>query len=159
MASGKSSIGRRVAALLNIPFVDTDSLIAAQHGAIADFFALHGEQEFRSVEEATVLAELQNPEPRVIALGGGAVLSAKTREALRSKNTVLLMTDADTVLNRANIEKRPLLKDDPQAWTRILNERLPLYEDVASVTFDTSKLPKDTIAQRIVDWYQGQRAS
>lgn len=157
MASGKSSIGRQVAERLGVPFVDTDSIIVQQHGAVADIFARHGEPHFRELEEKAVTAALSGEEPKIVALGGGAVLSAVTRELLKQHTVVLLMTDEQTVLERANLEKRPLLRDDPNAWTRILKERLPLYEEVATVTFDTARLPKEASAERIVAWLKDEQ--
>lgn len=156
MASGKSSIGRLVAEMLGVPFLDTDSEIVQQHGAVADIFARHGEAFFRELEEQTVADALTASEPKIVSLGGGAVLSKATRELLKNHTVVLLMTDEKTVLERANLEKRPLLRDDPSAWTRILNERLPFYQEVATVTFDTARLPKDKTAERIASWLKDE---
>lgn len=152
MAAGKSSIGRQVAELLSVPFVDTDTEIVAKHGPIAELFASRGEDEFRRIEEQEVLRAISDDELKIVALGGGAVLSEQTRAALHSRTVILLMTDEATVLARANLDKRPLLRDDPSAWSRILNERMPYYQQVATVTFDVAKLPKETSAQKIVSW-------
>lgn len=156
MAAGKTSIGKLLAERLKVPFVDTDERIVSQHGPIPDFFAAHGEAAFREVEEAAVRDALEPGLTNVIALGGGAVLSEKTRGLLPDHLVVLLMTDAETVLSRANLEKRPLLKDDPGAWQRILDERLPLYTTLADVTMFTARLPKDRVADEIVTWLKNQ---
>jgi shikimate kinase len=152
MASGKSSIGRQVAELLAVPFVDTDVEIVAKYGPIAELFETRGEAAFREIEEQEVLRAIHDADLKVVALGGGAILSEQTRAALSACTVILLMTDEATVLARANLDKRPLLRDDPSAWSRILNERMPYYQQVASVTFDVSKLPKEVSAEKIAAW-------
>lgn len=152
MASGKSSIGRQVADLLGVPFVDTDAQIVEKLGPIPEIFASLGEAKFREIEQGVVLDALRTNTLSVVALGGGAILSEQSREALREHTVVLLMTDESTVLERANLEKRPLLRDDPSAWSRILEERLPLYREVATVEFNVATLPKDVSAAKIVAW-------
>ncbi|WP_341783099.1 shikimate kinase [Leucobacter weissii] len=156
MAAGKTSLGRRLAKDLGIPFVDTDAVFVRDHGAIAEFFAAHGEAEFRRIEAEIVAAELARPGSRIVALGGGAVLAASTRAALRAHPVVLLMTTQEAVLRTANLARRPLLRDDPDAWGRILEERRPLYEEVADVTFRTDRTTKDQLARRVSGWIRGQ---
>lgn len=152
MAAGKTSIGRRVARELGIPFIDSDARIVQVHGAIHDIFANQGEPVFREIEAATVAAELTEPGGRILALGGGAVLSEETRERLRDYPVILLMTTERAVKRTANLTKRPLLRDDPGAWTRILEERRPVYEEVADVTFRTDRASKEQLVRRIADW-------
>lgn len=156
MAAGKSSVGRRLATLMGWPFIDTDAEISRTHGSPSEIFAREGESTFRRLEEDTIRRALDSETPSVISLGGGAVLSEVTRDRIRPCTVVFLNTDSETVLSRANLEKRPLLKDDPSAWERIYRERLPLYEDLADVTFDTRKLPKDEIARRVRRWLSDQ---
>lgn len=152
MASGKSSIGRQVAELLNVGFIDTDATVSQRHGTIADIFAQHGEEYFRALEEDAVREAVVDHPRSVIALGGGAILSESTRSLLGACTVILLMTDEETVLARANLDKRPLLKHDPSAWSRILAERLPLYLEVATVTFNSGVKPKEQTAADIVAW-------
>jgi len=152
MAAGKTSLGRKVAKDLGIPFVDTDVVFVREHGTIVDFFAEHGEDAFRAIEAEIIAAELAKPGPRMVALGGGAVLSAETRDVLRDHPVILLMTTQAAVLRTANLARRPLLRDDPQAWNRILNERRPLYEEVADVTFRTDRASKEQLARRVASW-------
>lgn len=156
MAAGKTSLGRKVAKDLGIPFVDTDAVFVRQHGVITDFFATHGEPEFRRIEEEIVAAELARGDSRIVALGGGAVLSERTREALRAHPVVLLMTTQAAVMRTANIARRPLLRDDPDAWNRILDERRHLYDEVADVTFRTDRTTKDLLARKVIGWMRGQ---
>lgn len=156
MAAGKTSLGRRVSKDLGIPFIDTDAVFVRRHGAIADFFVAHGESEFRRIEAEIIAEELAEPGARIVALGGGAVLAEGTRALLARHPVVLLMTTQDAVLRTANLERRPLLRDDPEAWGRILEQRRPLYEEVADVTFRTDRATKEQLAQRVAAWMRGQ---
>ncbi|SJN12401.1 Shikimate kinase I [Leucobacter sp. 7(1)] len=157
MAAGKTSLGKRVARELGIPFVDSDAVFVRAHGAITDFFAKHGESEFRRIEAEVIAAELAAPGARILALGGGAVLTESTRELLSGYPVVLLMTTQEAVLRTANIQRRPLLRDDPEAWGRILAERRPLYEEVADVTYRTDRATKEQLARRVAQWARSFR--
>jgi shikimate kinase len=155
MASGKSKIGRRVARTLRVPFIDTDKDIVAGHGPITEIFAEHGEEHFRLLERAAVAAALQRGRV-IVSLGGGAVLDPATRADLRGTTVISLSTTAEAVRNRTRNAKRPLLAAGPDAWQRIYDERRPLYDALASITFDTSTRPVDAIAADIVKWVQKQ---
>ncbi len=152
MAAGKTSLGKRVARELGVPFIDTDAVFVREHGAITDFFAAHGEPEFRRIEAEVIAQELALPGGRIVALGGGAVLTEETRSLLASYPVVLLMTTQEAVLRTANLSRRPLLRDDPNAWGRILAERRPLYEAVADVTYRTDRSTKEQLARRVAQW-------
>lgn len=152
MAAGKTSLGRRVAKELGIPFVDSDALFVRAHGPVTDFFAAKGEAEFRRIEAEIIATALSEPGTKVLALGGGAVLTDSTRELLREHPTVLLLTTQRAVLRTANLSRRPLLRDDPNAWGRILAERKHLYLEVADVTFRTDRATKEQLTQRVVQW-------
>ena len=152
MAAGKTSLGRRVAKELAIPFIDSDVLFVHDHGTITDFFATHGEEEFRRIEAEIIARELEKPGIRILALGGGAVLTQSTRKLLADHPTILLMTTQEAVLRTANLSRRPLLRDDPSAWNRILAERKPLYNEVADITFRTDRAGKEQLTQRVVQW-------
>jgi len=154
MASGKSKIGRRVARALRVPFIDTDSVVVAEHGAITDIFAQHGEEHFRRLERRAVSDALRNR--AVVSLGGGAVLDADTQADLRRATVVSLTTTAAAVRNRSKNAKRPLLAAGPDAWQRIYDERRPIYEALASIHFDSSTRPVDAIAADIVKWVKKQ---
>jgi len=155
MASGKSKIGRRVARILRVPFIDTDKDIVAANGPITEIFAQHGEDHFRALERAAVAAALQR-ERVIVSLGGGAVLDPGTRADLRRATVISLSTTADAVRNRTKNAKRPLLASGPDAWQRIYDERRPVYEALASIHFDTSTRPVDAIAADIVKWVRQQ---
>lgn len=152
MAAGKTSLGRRVARELGVPFVDTDAVFQARHGVITDFFATHGEAEFRRLEAEIVAEQIAEPGLRIVALGGGAVLAERTRVLLKQHPVVLLMTTQAAVLRTANLSRRPLLRDDPGAWGRILAERKPLYDEVADVTFRTDRATKEQLVRRVIEW-------
>lgn len=157
MAAGKTSIGRRVARRLAVPFIDTDKRIVAAHGPIPVLFAEQGEAHFRELERAAVSAALD--EGGVISLGGGAVTDAGTRELLRPHPVVFLTVSTEAVADRIRGGSRPLLAgDDPlERWTRIFEERRDWYDEVASTVFDTSRRPMQRIADEIVTWRREQR--
>jgi shikimate kinase len=157
MAAGKTSVGRRVARRLSVPFIDTDKRIVAAHGPIPTIFAEHGEPHFRALERAAVAAALADG--GVISLGGGAVTDAGTRELLRQHPVVFLTVSVDAVADRIRGGNRPLLagEDPVENWIRIFDERRDLYDEVASTTFDTSRRPMQRIADEIVAWRREQR--
>ncbi|UOQ58683.1 shikimate kinase [Leucobacter allii] len=155
MAAGKTSLGKRVARELGVPFVDTDAVFVRRHGPIAAFFETHGEPEFRRIEAEVIAEELALPGGRIVALGGGAVITAETRRRLAAHPVVLLLTTQEAVLRTANLAKRPLLRDDPEAWGRILEERRPFYEEVADVTYRTDRATKEQLARRVARWARG----
>lgn len=160
MAAGKTSLGKRVARELGVPFVDSDAVFVRAHGAITEFFANHGESEFRRIEAEVIAKELVSGGGKVLALGGGAVLTPSTRELLSAHPVVLLMTTQEAVLRTANLARRPLLRDDPNAWGRILKERRPLYEEVADVTYRTDRATQEQLTRRVANWarsYRGRR--
>lgn len=152
MGAGKSSVGRRVAKALGVGFFDTDVAIVRAHGPIPDLFRAHGEPHFRALEREAVTEGLATG--GVVALGGGAVLDPATRADLAAHRVVLLTVEPRVVATRLRDTSRPLLQgEDPIAvWTRISEERAPLYAEVADVTFDTSTGPLSDVADAIVAW-------
>lgn len=152
MGSGKSSIGRRVSKRLGVSFTDTDSLIVAEHGPIADLFSARGEEVFRGIEREAVAEALTRG--GVVALGGGAILAPETREALADHLVVHLTVSERTIASRIRGAKRPLLNHaDPVAeWARIAEERRPLYEALADVTYDTSRGPLRDVVDSAARW-------
>jgi shikimate kinase len=150
-AAGKTRLGKRVAKILNVPFIDTDKRIVAKHGVIATIFAEHGEDRFRELERDEVLAALS--ENAVVALGGGAVLNADTREALGSHRIVQLTVTREAVQARITGSKRPLVAGI-ESWQALVDARRPIYDALATRTFDTSHRPLDDIAADIARWIQ-----
>ncbi|GAB2508630.1 hypothetical protein GCM10027064_02550 [Microbacterium petrolearium] len=158
MGAGKSSVGRRVAKALGLGFTDTDSVIVQEHGPITQIFERRGESAFRAIEHDTVLRALGAG--GIVALGGGAPLHPGTREALTGLPVVLLDVADDAVAGRIRGQKRPLLNGedrDPVAeWTRIRDERRPVYDAVATVRLDTSGRPMQAVVDEIVAWARAE---
>ncbi|HEX5643165.1 MAG TPA: shikimate kinase [Thermoleophilia bacterium] len=154
MGAGKSAVGRELAAALGSAFVDTDELIAAQAGPIETIFAERGEAAFRALEAEVVTAAVREARerPRVLALGGGAVLSAAVREALgRLPHVVWLTAPPEVLWRRARTEGqavRPLALDET-AFRALLATRESLYRQVATVVVDTAAKPVAAIAADI----------
>ena len=137
--AGKSTIGRRVAERLKVPFVDTDALIEEQSGmSVSDMFVELGEPEFRVREEEAVRRALSE-QTGVVALGGGAILSESTRQLLAEHTVVWLRVNVSDAASRVGMNQaRPLLLGNVRGrLTQLLNERTPLYESVASITIET----------------------
>jgi shikimate kinase len=154
MGVGKSSIGRRLAARLGVPFVDADSEIEKAAGmSIADIFARHGEGDFRN-GEARVIARLLDGGPQVLATGGGAVMNADTRAAIKAKGvSIWLSAEFEVLMRRINKRKndRPLLQTaDPAATLReLLVAREPVYAQ-ADLTVQSREVPHDAIVAEIM---------
>jgi shikimate kinase len=149
--AGKTRLGKRVARLLDVPFIDTDKRIVAAHGPIADIFRDHGEPRFRAIEREEVARALL--EHAVVALGGGAVLDENTQRDLDGLPVVQLTVSAEAVERRISGDKRPLV-NGIEAWTALVEARRPLYDRLTTRTFDTSHLPLDHIAADVVGWIQ-----
>ncbi|MCT9000828.1 shikimate kinase [Microbacterium memoriense] len=158
MGAGKTSIGRRVARALGVPFADSDKIVVRDHGSIAELFAHGGEAHFRELERTAVREALAGG--GVVALGGGAVLDEQTRADLARHRVVQLTVEPRVVAARIAGDARPLVagKDPIARWTRILEERQPIYDAVADVTFDTSSGPLADIVAKIVAWAGGDAA-
>ena len=140
MAVGKSAIGHELAQQLGVPFVDTDAVIVAAHGSIAEIFAGRGEHAFREIEARTVAvpAAASTTSATVISLGGGAVLDSGTQQLISRCTVVYLECDAATVAGRiARNSGRPLLAGDAMGrWTAMFATRKPVYERLAEITLD-----------------------
>jgi len=154
MGVGKSSVGRRLAARLGIPFVDADGEIEKAAGmSISDIFARHGEADFRS-GEARVIARLLEGGPQVLATGGGAAMNPDTRAAIRAKGvSIWLSAEFDLLMRRINKRKneRPMLQTaDPAATLRrLLAERAPIYAQ-SDLTVQSREVPHDAIVADIM---------
>ena len=154
MGAGKSSIGRRLALRLGIPFVDADVEIEKAAGmTIPDIFAIHGEPDFRA-GEARVIARLLDSPPQVLATGGGAFMNSDTRALIARKGISLwLKAEFDVLMRRIRRRgDRPLLKTEDPAATlkKLMEERYPVYEH-ADVTLQSREIPHDKIVDEIVE--------
>lgn len=146
--SGKTTVGSLLAQALGVSFRDTDTDIVERAGKpIPDIFVDDGEERFRALEREAVAAALSDHDG-VLALGGGAVLAESTREMLAGHTVVYLSVDLSNAVARVGLDQgRPLLAMNPRATLRFLMEqRKPLYEQVAAHTIDTSgRTPEDVI--------------
>jgi len=136
MGVGKTTIGKKLARVLKVPFLDTDALVVSDHGEIAKIFEVSGEKVFREFEEAAVATAIESP--AVVATGGGAVLSELTRTRLKAVTVIYLATDGRHIKGRLKGNKRPLVKNGFEDWQRIYQERKSIYESVADIVIDTS---------------------
>jgi shikimate kinase len=152
MGAGKTSIGRKVAKRLGVTFTDTDAVVVREHGPVVQIFAERGEEHFRMLEREAVRSSLARG--GVVSLGGGAVLHPDTREQLRAHRVVLLTVRPEVVASRLADTSRPLLAgaDALERWTRIAEERRPLYDELASATFDTSSGPLSAVVDAVAAW-------
>jgi shikimate kinase len=153
MGAGKSSIGRKLAQRLNLPFVDADSEIEQAAGmSISEIFAKHGEPYFRA-GEARVIARLLDGGPQVLATGGGAFMHPQSREAIRAKAvSIWLKAEYDVLMKRIKRRSdRPMLKtDDPgETLRRLMQERDPVYAE-ADVTVHSRDVPHEIIIAEII---------
>ncbi|AWB89287.1 shikimate kinase [Salinibacterium hongtaonis] len=148
--SGKTKIGRRVAKLLGVTFVDSDKRIVAEHGDIADIFTQHGEPYFRELERATISEALR--ERVVLSVGGGAVMHPETRAEFAQHRIVQLTVSAEAVESRITGGKRPLLSSGLDAWRTLVDKRSSVYNELATRSWDTSSRPIDSIAADIAEW-------
>jgi shikimate kinase len=163
MGAGKTSIGRRLANLLHLPFLDADSEIEkAANQTIAEIFEHYGEAHFRTGERRVVARLLDNG-PAVLATGGGAFMSEETRERCRQNGvSVWLKAGAPVLLDRVRKKgNRPLLDDpDPEiVMTRLLAEREPIYA-LADIVVASREGPHQAVVGDIVaalDAYLAER--
>jgi shikimate kinase len=116
MGVGKTTIGRKLARTLSLPFVDTDVLVTKTHGPIPEIFEKQGETSFREYEEEAVAKAIT--EVQVIATGGGAVLSGLTQRNLESAIVIYLSTNGKHMKSRLEKGNRPLLKNGMDDWNR-----------------------------------------
>lgn len=150
--AGKTTVGRVLARRLGIDFRDTDLDIEAEVGkSIPDIFIDDGEEHFRTLERATVSAALGCFDG-VLAVGGGAVLAEETRAALAGRPVIHLSVGLPEAVKRVGLGAgRPLLAVNPRATLRhLLDQRLPLYASVATLTVATDGRSPDDIAAEIL---------
>ena len=156
--AGKSTVGRVLAERLGVGFRDTDADVETVAGeSVADLFVQHGEDHFRALERAAVATALAEHEG-VLALGGGAVLDADTRRSLVGRPVVLLDVSLAAAADRIGLNRdRPLLVGNVRGRMKtMLDERRPLYEEVAMLTVTTDDRSAVEVADVIVAELEGR---
>ena len=149
--AGKTTVGELMADRLGVSFRDTDRDIEERAGkTISDIFVEDGEPQFRALERDAVATALREHDG-VLALGGGAVLADATRDLLKHHCVVFLDVDLSAAAERVGLNRsRPLLAVNPRTeLARMLTERRPLYEEVATVTVTTSDRTPDEVAEAV----------
>lgn len=156
--SGKTTIGRLLAQKLNYPFVDTDAEIVAHTGmTIQAIFEKHGEAAFRA-HESRIIQQLESNPPRVISVGGGAVLSEENRLALRKLGTIVWLTASMQELMRreqhdpstANLRPALTTFDRATEWQHLWDTRMPIYAACCELSVCTEQHNPDEIARSIL---------
>jgi shikimate kinase len=150
--SGKSTVGQLVAERLGVEFRDSDADIEATAGQkISDIFIEHGEPHFRTLEKAAIKEALA-AHGGVLALGGGAILDADTRILLKEHHVAFLEVTLTDAAARVGLNReRPLLLGNVRGTLlKLMDERRPLYEEVAVLTVRTDREP-EAVAAEIVE--------
>jgi shikimate kinase len=160
MASGKSTIGRKLARKLGWAFVDTDALVVRAHGTIAKIFAIEGEAAFRRHERAALAAALESCEPSIVALGGGALTLPENRKLLAERALrVFIKLSPEQILARVrrSREVRPVLGAAPTLATikEIYAIRMPDYAS-SDLVVEATRRGDAEVMDEIVTWLRGQ---
>lgn len=154
--AGKSTVGQLLAHRLGADFLDTDTIVEEMAGKpVSDIFITDGEPAFRELERTAVSRALAG-HPGVLALGGGAVMDAGTQRLLAGHPVVYLQTGFAAAAKRVGLAAaRPLLVGNPRARMKeLLEQRLPVYEQLAWVTVSTDDRPPAEIAAEIAESVQ-----
>lgn len=154
MGAGKTTLGKALAQRLGRHFVDTDKILVERTGVpVAMIFEIEGEAGFRR-RESSILAEISDLDDQVVATGGGAVIAAENRDAMRRSGTVIyLRARPEHLWNRVKHDNtRPLLATaDPEGTlAALVKARDPLYREAAHLIVDTGTQSASTIMQRVM---------
>ena len=155
MGAGKSSVGRILAAKLDLPFIDSDDEVEKAAGcSIEDIFEIYGEPAFRDVEERVIERLLKDP-PAILSSGGGAFMNPRTRARIAETATsVWLRADLEILERRTKRRAagRPLLKgtDPSEKLKQLINERYPVYEQADIIIESVDETPEKT-ADKIIE--------
>ncbi|MDQ3680726.1 MAG: shikimate kinase [Actinomycetota bacterium] len=155
MGSGKTTVGRSVAARLGYPYLDSDEQVERRTGhTVREIFEARGEAAFREEEKLALAEALSTDGPVVVSVAGGAVLDPDNRRRLQKAGLVVwLRAGVATLAERVvGAHHRPLLGDDPLgALTRLLQHRRPIYEELADLVIDVEQLTPEQAAEQIVE--------
>jgi len=162
MGAGKTTVGRRLARKLNLPFVDSDHEIEKAAGmSVAEIFECFGEADFRSGERR-VIERLLDGKPQIVATGGGAFINEATRALIKEKGlSIWLDADIDVLVERTGRrDTRPLLKtgDPKEILTRLAKERAPFYAE-ADLKVASSNGPHEDVVGEILSALKARKAA
>lgn len=138
--SGKSSLGRRVANQLRLPYTDTDQRITQAVGcSVSDIFAYYGEQAFRNAE-TNLLAQLTREQPGIVSTGGGMVMRDVNRTIMRNHGVIILIDrPLDDILSDIKLDRRPMLAEKGLSEVeRLYHERINIYRAAADAVLDNA---------------------
>lgn len=158
MGAGKSTVGRMLADAWGVRLRDTDQDVETAEGrSVSDIFVDSGEDYFREREHAAVVTALETHDG-VLALGGGAVLDPRTRAALRDHLVVFLRVGLSDAVKRVGLgHGRPLLLGNVRSRVKILlDERTPIYSEVADAVVDTDGRPAEDVAREVRRTVEGR---
>jgi shikimate kinase len=158
--AGKTTVATLLAERLGVDVRDTDGDVEAATGmTVPDIFVEKGESTFRELEEEAVALALVEHDG-VLALGGGAVLSQRTREALGPHRVLYLEVGLASAVRRVGLGAgRPLLLGNVRSMLkRLLDERAPLYQDVADIKINTDDVEAVAVVDRVIDELRGTNA-
>ncbi len=156
MAAGKSTIGKRLARKLGVKFYDIDDVVVEQHGPISDIFYAQGEAQFRRYEFEAIQHILQDQQPGVIALGGGAVTHDDTLRLIKKRTyRIFVKVAPEQILGRLRRSKRvrPLIGPTPtlSKIKDLYAKRMPRYSH-ADFVIEAQELSTTQIVEQIVEW-------
>jgi shikimate kinase len=143
-AAGKTRLGKRIARQLGVGFVDTDSQVEIDHGPISEIFTRFGEAQFREWERVAVVEALKTD--GIVSLGGGAIVDQRTQRDLEQLTVVLVTASPEKVAPRLLLGRRPLLADGIESWKRLVAQRQPIYDRLATIVVDTGRATMESIA-------------
>ena len=154
MGSGKTTIGQLLATKLNLAFRDTDHIIEQESGkSVAEIFLEDGEEKFRALEKSVLRKELLSDET-ILALGGGAPISIDAQSALKAIASPVIYFDISlaSVVQRIGFNRdRPLLLNNPRGqWELLMQERRPIYEEIADKVIDVNAKSESDIVDEIL---------
>jgi len=152
--SGKTSVGKALGKLLDLPVRDSDAIVESIEGkSISDIFLEDGEKKFREVEQSVILGELDREEG-ILSLGGGSILDSKIQEKLLNSPSLVAFLDVgiSNAAPRVGFNRdRPLLTVNPrQQWLALMEVRRPIYERLAWRRFSTDDLKPMEVAKTII---------